>query len=151
MKKGKWNYTEDILYKVVMVRILAEPATPMHWQNAFVGEDRQAVLVQYDNQEPFLIDNQDGSGLLKIAKGGGPDSYSAHIESHELLHDVPELEWYQYDRAQHLIQRGLVDVWQQENFPEEYERMTKLKEMLQSRNYHIDRKGTMQPGKRHHD
>jgi len=135
MKKGKWNYSEEIYYKVVLVRIAEQHDTPMSWQNAFAGMVRQAVAIESEGgQHRFLIDNEDGTGLLKILRGGGPDSYSAHIGIHEIIEDVPESEWIQYDPVLHKRQRGMVDAWQQANFPEDFARMQKLRDMIVSRN-----------------
>ncbi len=150
MKKGKWNYTEHIQYKVVLVKLLPVPETPMHWQNAFAGQERQVVWINYDfpGETPFLIDNQDGSGLLKISRGGGPDSYSAHIGHYEFIRDLPESEWISWSKVLHDVNRKKVDDWQEEHFPEEFARMNKLRQAIQSRDFHVDKNGTIQLGKK---
>lgn len=130
MKKGKWNYTEDIEYRVVLVRLHKTDERPMHWQNALVGELRQVVEVNYNRDgetKAFYIDNQDGSGLKKISAGGGPDSYSAHVAGFDLISEVPESEWQQWDPVLHKTERDKCDAWQAANFPVEFERMKGLR------------------------
>jgi hypothetical protein len=129
MKKGFWNYTEEIEYTVVLVKILPVEKPPMHWQNAFVGQERQAVKVSYKDYS-FLIDNADGSGLKKIAARGGPDSYHASIEANEFIRDLPESEWQQFDKFKFDRYRFLSDAWQKEKYPEEYKKIQALKEGL---------------------
>lgn len=112
MKKGKWNYTENIEYTVLLVKVLAVKEPKMHWQNAFVNEERQVVLVKCKGGHQFWIDNQDGSGLLKISKGGGPDSYSAHINEFEFIRELQEREWQQFDKIKFELSRMKVEDWQ---------------------------------------
>lgn len=142
MKKGKWNYTEDIEFTVIQVKILKTPTMPMHWQNAFIGEHRQAVRIDHGNHR-FWIDNQDGSGLHKIAVGGGPGSYSAHLAEFHFIRELPESEWQQWDPILHRKHREAVDAWQKANFPEEFERMQELRKII-SGGYKVDRNGTIQ-------
>lgn len=141
MKPGKWNYTEDIEYTVVLVKILQAQHTPMHWQNAFVGEHRQAVQIHHGSHR-FWIDNQDGSGLQKIACGGGPGSYSAHLAEFEFIRELPESEWQQWDPLLHRKHREVVAAWQKEHFPEEFERMEGLRKIIAG-GYTVDRNGTI--------
>lgn len=128
MKTGKWNYTEDITYRVVNVRLAAVPEHPMYWQNAFAGETVQAVEITA-GKHSWLIDNSDGSGLRKIERGGGPDSYSAHIDvCFEVLDEVPEAKWNAYDVEAHKSRHALVEAYQQKADPVEYEKLRAMKE-----------------------
>ncbi len=150
MKKGKWNYTQDITYEVILVRLLKSEKTPCHWQNAFVGEIRQVVKVHPEGQDEFYIDNEDGSGLLKIERGGGPDSYSAHVGPFEWLSVVPEKDWIQWNKEKHLKLRQRSDDWMKENHLQVYERMQSMKKtiaLIRSGDYHIGKDGVPQPGK----
>lgn len=130
MKKGNWNYTEPILYTVVQVLIGEVDSKPMHWQNAFAGELRQAVKISAENGYTFYIDNEDGSGLLKIQRGGGPDSYSAHLDVHfKVIRELPEIEWQHFDLEKHKAKINSVDLYQQEKNPIEFERLQSLLQM----------------------
>lgn len=117
-----------------MVRLLAVPETPMHWQNAFIGEEREVVEISHKKADnsiyKFYIDNQDGSGLRKIKNGGGPDSYSAHVDQHEYLRELWESDWQQWNPILHAAERHKSDEWQQKNFPEEFKRMESLRNMI---------------------
>jgi len=128
MKKGKWNYTQDILFQVVNVVLGPAESIPLHWQNAFQGETIQAVLIRDFAGYEFLIDNEDGSGLLKISRGGGPDSYSAHIDGKfEIGCTVPEEKWNQWDEHVSFLRREFVDAWREEHYPEEFRKLQALK------------------------
>ena len=135
MKKGKWNYTEDINYKVILVRLQAVEEKPMYWQNAFAGELRQVVEVTTEKGDyTFHIDNADGSGLLKILKGGGPDSYSAHVSGFTFIKELPENEWQLPDQLLWETNQQRVEDWQRTNYPEEFKRMEALKKTISQYN-----------------
>lgn len=126
MKTGKWNYTEDIEYKVVIVKLHAVPNTPMHWQNAFAGQERQAVHIIGPRKEVFLIDNQDGSGLLKVTNGGGPEFYHASIDEHEYIKDLPEDAWQAPDPNLFAENRRIAREYQRKADPEGFEKLELL-------------------------
>jgi hypothetical protein len=132
MKKGKWNYTEDIEYTVVMVKIAKVPEQPLHWQNVWAAnsmDEIQAVKVVH-NGKPFYIDNTDGSGLKKIAALGGPDSYSAHINMNyalELKEVTDETAWHRWDPFIHKQRKQFEDNWNEINHPEEYKKILLLR------------------------
>lgn len=133
MKKGKWNYSEGIEYRVILVKIHAVKEKPMYWQNAFEGQERQIVEVEYFHPDGskglFWLDNQDGTGLAKIEKGGGPDSYSAHLEENtfDFIRELEESEWQYFDVLIYNLNRAQVDEYQKTNFPKDYEEMQSFK------------------------
>jgi hypothetical protein len=127
MKKGFWNYTQPINYTVCLVKILPVENPVGHWQNAFIGEERQAVLIYHQDYE-FLIDNSDGYGLKKIYAGGGPDSYSAHLSNYEILGPIPESEWNQPDEKRHRENQKKVDAWLEQQNGEEFKKIKALRE-----------------------
>lgn len=138
MKKGKWNYTEDIEYRVIIVRLHKVDDPPMHWQNAFIGQERQVVEINYQThgvQKAFFIDNQDGSGLLKISKRGGPDSYHASVAGNEFIRELPEEQWQQFDKDLYLQGRAASEQWQKINFPESYAKVQRMKEAWEKSPY----------------
>ncbi len=132
MKKGKWNYTENIEYRVVLVELHKVDNPVLHWQNAFTGETHQAVEVYCQNGYKFLIHNEDGSGLLKITNGGGPDSYHASIDyaNCEVLQEVPPEAWIKFRDDLREITTQRIKAWQKENHPEEYEYLRKMLKAL---------------------
>jgi hypothetical protein len=129
--KGKWNYTEPIDYRVIVVRLLPVPGTPLHWQNVFAGEHRQVVEITHSDGCVFMIDNADGSGLLKIKNGGGPDSMSRHVEGCEFIGLVPDDQAQQFNEIKCRAIDMQVDTWQQERYPEEWKRLESLRKAAQ--------------------
>lgn len=139
MKKGKWNYSEDIEYRVILVKLHHVSDPKMHWQNAFVGEERQVVEISTKTANGiyvFLIDNNDGYGLLKISRGGGPDSFSAHVDGgFDFVKELPENEWQQTSKVLHDRDRAIVNEWQKTNFPDEFEKLEALRNAIIHGNY----------------
>jgi len=72
MKKGKWNYIEDILYTVVLVRLHEVEGTPLHWQNVFAGQERQVVEVMHNKPDGseyvFTSTIKMGQASLKLVR-----------------------------------------------------------------------------------
>jgi hypothetical protein len=133
MKTGYWNYIEQVRYTVVLVRLKSVEKPHMHWQNAFAGQQRQALQVFYftitGECKTFLIDNEDGSGLFKAEGRGGPDYMSRHIELEncELLHELEESLWNRYDEQRRRKIDEQIDSWQKEHYPEDFEKLQALK------------------------
>lgn len=125
MKKGFWNYTEPIIYTVILAKIKKVDDPPLHWQNAFVGEERQIVEIMHEN-DCFYIDNGDGSGLKKIAEGGGFRSYHASVDNFDLIRELPEDEWQQPDPVKREEDKRKVEAWQRENYPEHFRQLERL-------------------------
>lgn len=126
MRKGFWNYSEPVEYRFIMVKLLPVKEPPMHWQNAFAYEHRQVMEVVH-NGKSFYLDNQDGSGRLKILAGGGPGSMSRHVEAHELIGLVPDGQEVKYDPERRRIEDEKIEAWQKKSFPAEYEKVQALK------------------------
>jgi hypothetical protein len=71
-----WNNKPCNARKVTV--IVAKAEKPTLWYAAFEGSERQAVEVSDANQSggrPFYLDNEDGSGWLKVTKGKGSMMY----------------------------------------------------------------------------
>ena len=69
-----WNY-EPCEAKIVRV-IVGPSEMPTWWCAGLEGTEREAVKVwsaDCPDQEPFYIDNEDGSGWRKVLGGGGPN------------------------------------------------------------------------------
>ena len=93
MNKALWN-GEPCTFEVINVELTeTDPRFPNYWGAAFLGQVRQAIRVQSWG-EPFVIDNEDGSGYTKITKGAGMWT-AAHrgIGPHRELGPVPRTEW----------------------------------------------------------
>lgn len=130
MKQGFWNYTEPVTYRVVLVELFPVKEPPMHWQNAFAGQKRQAVEISYKGKTPFYIDNGDGSGLLKMEERGGPGSMSRHVSEHNFTivnYFIPEAGWQRWDPEKCKADEETVATWQKTHFPAEFERVEALR------------------------
>lgn len=129
--QGYWNYTEEITYRVIVVRLLEIPDKPLWWQNVYAGEHRQVVEVTSKGGHVFLIDNADGSGLAKIAAGGGPHSPHRSIDGHEFVGLVPDDMAQQWSLEKCLAIEAHIDNWQRERYPEEWERLQGLRKTIE--------------------
>lgn len=137
MKNGFWNYTEPILYTVILVRIKKVDDPPLHWQNAFEDEERQVVVIvpeKITDDDRFYIDNGDGSGLQKIAEGGGFRSYHASVSDFEYIRELPEDEWQQPDPVKREEHKKKVEAWQRENYPEHFRQLDRLRKSFKRTN-----------------
>jgi hypothetical protein len=128
-KNGFWNYTEPVKYWVVLVRLLPVKEPVLHWQNAFAGQTRQAVAIEYPGQPPFYIDNGDGQGLLKAESRGGPECGSRHIQNgaFEIVAQVDEGQWQHLEGGLFRETMEAIDKWQKETHPVEWQKMQDLK------------------------
>ena len=130
MKNGFWNYTEPVTYRIVLVKLLPVKQPVLHWQNAFAGQTRQAVEINYEGQLPFYIDNGDGQGLFKVESRGGPEHGSRHIQggAFEIVAQVDEAQWNRITAGAYLESEKTIQDWQKTNYPAEYQRVQELKE-----------------------
>ena len=126
MRKGFWNYSEPVVYRFIVVKLLPVADQSMHWQNAFAYEKRQVLEVVHGGRS-FFIDNQDGSGRHKILAGGGPDSMNRHVAGHEFVSEVPDGQEEKYDHARRKIEDEKIEAWQKKHFPAQYEKVLAMK------------------------
>jgi hypothetical protein len=129
MKNGFWNYTEPVTYRVVLVKLMPVKEPVLHWQNAFAGQTRQAVEINYKGQLPFYIDNGDGQGLLKAESRGGPEYGSRHIQggAFEIVGQVDEAQWQHLEGGLYRETQAAIDTWQKETHPAEWQKVQELK------------------------
>lgn len=91
-KQGYWN-GKPVEYEVVMVEITNKLEGSMPWCKPFIGEKRQAVKVIVPNHRPFYLDNEDGSGYLKVISGGNPKTAHRSLGDPNELKPVPREHW----------------------------------------------------------
>ena len=72
------------------VRVIVGPCLKStFWHNGLEGTEREAVEVVYAGQQPFYMDNEDGSGWRKVTVGrGGPGWYHASLPVDRVLSEV---------------------------------------------------------------
>ena len=139
MRKGFWNGTENIEYKVIIYEV-TKGKIPTWWQNAFIGKLRQGILIRRVDKlglitdEPFIIDNHDGMGWLKIQSGGSPNKSHRSVLSEDI-------NIYSYDvKDDDIVKVFNPEVYNDDNItfekylkkyhPESFIKMTQLKKEL---------------------
>lgn len=68
-----WNGERALAVKVRVI-VGDAPQFPNYWARSLVGTEREAVRVTYSGQL-FYLDNEDGSGWLKVTEGHGSPRY----------------------------------------------------------------------------
>ena len=131
-EKGYWN-GEPALFSACKVILKECELTPLHWQNAFVGKERECIEVIYNN-ESFLIDNENGTGFYKVTQGmGSPNVGHSSIADHVML-DYIDVKTCVRVIKHHMIDVHfqIVDAYQKAKNPAEYERMQAIKKHMES-------------------
>lgn len=138
MKRGYWNGTEFISYQVVNYKVMPGDI-PTWWQNAFIGTERQGILIIHVDKmgtpmaAPFLIDNQDGAGYVKIQHNGTPNLQHRSV-SGEALIDYTEILDRDINKVfninQYIEDNKIFEEYLKTNHPEDYERLNKMKSLL---------------------
>ena len=98
------------------------------WWAPFSGETRQIVQVENHKGDIYLLDNEDGSALAKLAAGGWPEHQHRGLGKVAMLRAVPQEEWHTvYDKAkaEEITERSLA--WAKDNRPEVYEKVMRLR------------------------
>lgn len=72
--KTYWNGGPCQVRRVRVV-VADAPEFPKYWARQFVGRERAAVEIVYGEGPPFYLDNEDGSGWLKVTEGKGSPQY----------------------------------------------------------------------------
>lgn len=138
MRQGKWNGTENIKYQVVTYKVMPGDI-PTWWQNAFIGTERQGILITHVDKmgiplsAPFLIDNQDGAGWVKIQAGGTPNLSHRSISGEALVDysEIPENEINKvFNVNQYTEDNKIFEDYLKVNHPEDYEKLKRMKSFL---------------------
>lgn len=126
--KALWQ-NEQCDVKVLKIKILPSPEDPVcYWGKVFYYQERQALLVTQGSQQ-FLIDNEDGTGYLKVTVGLGSPSYGHRsIFNYEIVEEVFYAKMHNPATEQELYR--LVDEYHQANNPEEFEKIKVLRETI---------------------
>jgi len=71
--KTYWN-GEPTLCEQVKI-IVGGAYKPTYWYASLEGTKRKAIKVSYRDKAPFYLDDEDGSGWLKVTEGRGMMTY----------------------------------------------------------------------------
>ncbi len=119
---GYWN-GERCQFKVVFIKLIDFENTPtLYWAKPFVDVERQAIEVNYESTT-FCIDNEDGTGYVKMTTGFGSPSYNHRsIFKYQVIRDVPQDEInIVFNKEKYDWIRSVSDKWCEENHPKEFE------------------------------
>jgi hypothetical protein len=129
MKKGFWNYTQEIEFQPVLVEVVKIDEPKTHWQNAFVGTVRQGVQCFRGNYS-WIMDNEDGSGYEKIKRLGGPDSGHRDLTNCKIIEVQDDDKINDFHLLKYIAINEDVDNWQSATHPEEYKKLKALRETI---------------------
>jgi hypothetical protein len=62
-----WDFEPCIARRCIVI-VGADPRYPAYWAQGLVGRKRQVVEVLRPNGELLYVDNEDGSGWLKVTE-----------------------------------------------------------------------------------
>ena len=137
MRKGFWNNTVNIEYEVVIYKI-GKGNIPTWWQNAFIGKFRQGIIItKFDKlnlikSKPFLIDNEDGAGWLKIQSNGTPNlshrSLSGYYEIQSVVNDDNINKTF--NTEQYVNDNIVFEAYLRKYYPKDYEKMIEMRNIL---------------------
>jgi hypothetical protein len=113
----------------ILVHSVKEPKA--HWQNAFAGELRQAIVIE-QNGYSFTIDNEHGEGWHKATvEMGSPSASSHHLLGYTTISEVKEEHIRrEYNRSAQLIMHETYEGWVKVTFPDVHKKMVALKSGL---------------------
>jgi hypothetical protein len=121
------------------VAMVKQHEKKLHWQNAFVGNVRQVLVVHWrmgiKDSYTSILDNDDGSGLAKIESGWWPNMPHREIEIVEEikeLYELPEREWNQFNPLRYQAINAQVETYQEQRFAgdPDYEGLKNLKAVV---------------------
>ena len=128
---GFWQGIYEAKCRVIKIRILEVPATPLHWQNPLAGTERQAIEIEFQG-EHWLIDNEHGIGYTKVTAGmGSPQFPHSGVNNYDFLDLVPEEEWKKTpDWLAYKLEGIFCDAWREKADPVTYAKLQKVRQMI---------------------
>lgn len=139
---GFWN-GEEAKFRVVMGIVGPEPEDLKQqiektfkkkrylWFQAFLGQQREMIEVNYPGANPFCLDNGDGSGFKKVLEGRGSPQYGHRsIYPSVILSEVSKDNWTRFSNVLAIQTDVLVDQYWMTKDPVEYEQHKKEMELL---------------------
>lgn len=109
----------------VFVHSVKQPKA--HWQNAFAGDLRQALIIEQDGVD-FMIDNAAGDGWLKVTEGRGTPHYgSKHISACTVINEVDPLFVNKvYNQEIYSLHAKEFKEWYKKTHPNDFKRYQEL-------------------------
>lgn len=124
-KTGFWWEGKPCHARCLNVRLIESTDFPMYWGNAFVGQVRQAFEMTVPGLKPFFIDNEDGTGRVKIVHGlGSPEIFHRGMIDPEIIDEITDPDKFMpFDIDVYKSTEQGIMKWQKETHPENYAKM----------------------------
>ena len=104
---------------------------PLYWYNYECYPEGKACIpvieVTTKGGQVFMISNHFGIGVYKLLKGGWPDTSHFSVEGE--FSTKPQLKITEFDPEGYAAYEAEREKWQAENYPEEYEKVSHLRNM----------------------
>jgi len=110
---------------------------PCYWARPIIGEVRQVAVVKWSDGHKSVLDNKDGTALIKFQEGWWPNRPHRGlivVETDDELFEkrLPENEWKQYDQLESIRESMWLDQLQESFYKDDpqYIRLKSLKATL---------------------
>ncbi len=132
--KMKTIFDGSVIQYFGTIVTVAQSQKKLHWQNAFAGTARYAIVVHWGTHTTVL-DNEDGSALTKIQEGwwsNRPHRDLEIVEDIKTLEELPEEWWPEWNFVRHQAINKQIELYQERNFFDdpEYIQLQNLKASL---------------------
>lgn len=122
---ARWNGQPCDVKVIRIVMNGTEDNPVLFWGKAFYGMERQALLVTQGSSQ-FVIDNEDGTGWLKVTVGMGSPSYGHRsIFGYTIVSTGEKPK--QYNASEQRELHRVADEYLKARYPEEFEKSLRLR------------------------
>lgn len=137
MDSLKWNGEPCKTEFFTAILVEGGESHALGWYKPFIGQRRQMIKVTASWGEPFVIDNQNGTGYAKMRNGGAMLS-GGHASIPNFIHLLPVeakdiIKEVDYDLINK--ERLIFEGWAQKENPKEFERMKMLESMIKQNKF----------------
>lgn len=127
-KTGYWWNGLPVHVECLMVQITENPETNTYWALPFIGQFRQALKITLAGHPPFFIDNEDGTGLIKITHGKGAQNLFHRGIVNPIEHYIVfEGYWNQFSLEKYNEIERQISKYIKENRPDDFERAEQVR------------------------
>lgn len=127
---GWWN-GQPATISGCLVKIQASPDKPLWWNNAFIGQTRQAIEIT-QGDITFHIDNECGDGFHKATKGMGCPPYGHRsLDAYEVIEYIEPKYWYRiFDNVKIAGEEFIIKEFQEKADPLAFAKLQSLEEEM---------------------
>lgn len=140
MKKQKIFNGNTVTYFAAIVTVAKDPQRKFSWSNAFAGQKRQGMVVNWDDERQTVLDNEDGAAWIKLSEGWWPNRDHRELTIEENISDLvelPEDQWNPYDREKSRAIDRVVEEFGEKNYGDDpqWQRLQSLKEIAKGKGF----------------